>query len=118
MQANLLQLSVQWAQARARYDNVDDRILLRLSRFEKLCEAPSTVQIYPLLICLHVQSTLSWVFWSESSFVFMRQVLAAILGEMHQTSGRVVSRGTIAYCAQQPWLISGTLRDNVRLQRR
>ena len=40
-------------------------------------------------------------------------ILAAMLGEMHQTRGRVVSRGTIAYCAQQPWLISGTLRDNV-----
>jgi ABC-type multidrug transport system fused ATPase/permease subunit len=40
-------------------------------------------------------------------------VLAAMLGEMHQVEGRVVSKGTIAYCAQQPWLISGTLRDNV-----
>lgn len=84
MQANLLQLSVQLAQARVRYENVDYKLLLRLSRFG-----------------------------SESSFVSMWQVLAAILGEMHQTSGRVVSRGTIAYCAQQPWLISGTLRDNV-----
>jgi len=41
-------------------------------------------------------------------------VLAAMLGEMHQTRGWVVSRGKIAYCAQQPWLVSGTLRDNVR----
>ena len=40
-------------------------------------------------------------------------VLATILGEMVQLAGRVELRGTVGFCAQQPWLISGTLRDNI-----
>eukprot|EP01051_Picozoa_sp_SAG22_P014343 SAG22_NODE_1727_length_3711_cov_8.805925_1_plen_441_part_10 len=40
-------------------------------------------------------------------------VLAAILGEMHQTAGRTELRGSVGYCAQQPWLVSGTLRENI-----
>ena len=40
-------------------------------------------------------------------------LLAAMLGEMYQTSGRVISRGSVGYCGQEPWLISGTLKDNV-----
>lgn len=31
----------------------------------------------------------------------------------HQSHGRVVARGSIGFCGQQPWLISGTLKDNV-----
>ena len=40
-------------------------------------------------------------------------LLLAILGELRRTSGSQVVRGSVAYCAQQPWIVAGTLRDNV-----
>eukprot|EP01052_Picozoa_sp_SAG31_P028191 SAG31_NODE_2699_length_5225_cov_2.190987_4_plen_556_part_00 len=40
-------------------------------------------------------------------------LLAAALGEMRRTGGTHTVRGTVTYCSQQPWLASGTLRDNV-----
>lgn len=32
-------------------------------------------------------------------------LLSAVLGEMTKTDGRVTIRGTVAYCAQQPWIM-------------
>jgi ATP-binding cassette subfamily C (CFTR/MRP) protein 1 len=40
-------------------------------------------------------------------------LLLAILGELERTSGSQVVHGSIAYCAQQAWILAGTLRDNV-----
>ncbi|ROT37636.1 hypothetical protein SODALDRAFT_297917 [Sodiomyces alkalinus F11] len=40
-------------------------------------------------------------------------LLHAILGEMHKTRGSVVVRGSVAYASQQPWLLHGTVRDNI-----
>ncbi|XP_063225209.1 ATP-binding cassette sub-family C member Sur isoform X2 [Bacillus rossius redtenbacheri] len=42
-------------------------------------------------------------------------VLSALLGEMHVVSGRVkwAEGSTVAYVAQKPWLLNGTLRDNI-----
>ncbi|KAF8634908.1 hypothetical protein AX15_000655 [Amanita polypyramis BW_CC] len=43
-------------------------------------------------------------------------VLAALLGEMHCTSGRVFldkTRHRVAYCGQNPWLEHATIRDNI-----
>jgi ATP-binding cassette subfamily C (CFTR/MRP) protein 1 len=43
-------------------------------------------------------------------------LLAALLAEITPTGGAdtlPLVRGTIAYCAQQPWIIAGTLRDNI-----
>ena len=39
--------------------------------------------------------------------------LAAILGELRGTCGRVKIQGSLAYVPQQPWVMSGTLRDNI-----
>ncbi|KAI9002882.1 ATP-binding cassette transporter 1 [Hyaloraphidium curvatum] len=39
--------------------------------------------------------------------------LSAILGEMTKVSGTVVVRGTVAYAAQDPWIMNATLRENV-----
>jgi ABC-type multidrug transport system ATPase subunit len=39
--------------------------------------------------------------------------LSALLGEMIQTDGQRVIRGTTAYCAQTPWIQNLTLRQNV-----
>jgi ABC-type multidrug transport system fused ATPase/permease subunit len=40
-------------------------------------------------------------------------LLASALGEMHQGQGRVELRGKVGYCSQQPWLMSGTLKENI-----
>ena len=40
-------------------------------------------------------------------------MLAAILGEVRGISGRVKIQGSLAYVPQQPWVMSGTLRDNI-----
>ena len=43
----------------------------------------------------------------KSSFI------SALLGDMYKTSGEVVTRGKIAYVAQQPWIMNASVRDNI-----
>lgn len=40
-------------------------------------------------------------------------LLTAILGEMQLDAGTVSVSGTIAYCAQTPWILNATVRDNI-----
>ncbi|KAJ2799091.1 hypothetical protein H4R20_004568, partial [Coemansia guatemalensis] len=40
-------------------------------------------------------------------------LVSAILGDMIKHSGDVTVRGSIAYVAQQPWILNATLRDNI-----
>ncbi|KAI8813612.1 P-loop containing nucleoside triphosphate hydrolase protein [Cladochytrium replicatum] len=40
-------------------------------------------------------------------------LLSAIIGEMEKASGSLALGGKIAYCAQQPWTLSDTLRGNI-----
>jgi ABC-type multidrug transport system fused ATPase/permease subunit len=40
-------------------------------------------------------------------------LLSACLGEMSRSGGSHTLRGSASLCAQQPWLASGTLRENV-----
>lgn len=40
-------------------------------------------------------------------------LLAAILGELDRISGRVNTKGSIAYVAQQAWIQNAPLRDNI-----
>ncbi|OXA43509.1 multidrug resistance-associated protein 1 [Folsomia candida] len=40
-------------------------------------------------------------------------LLSALLGELTKISGKVNTRGTIAYVAQQAWIQNATLRDNI-----
>ncbi|SCV73559.1 BQ2448_7485 [Microbotryum intermedium] len=40
-------------------------------------------------------------------------LLSAILGEMTKIDGSVTVRGTVAYCAQQPWIMGGSVRSNI-----
>ena len=42
-------------------------------------------------------------------------LLEALLGEAPARSGNVTVRGTVAYCAQSPWIQNASLRDNVLL---
>ncbi|EEC80143.1 hypothetical protein OsI_21937 [Oryza sativa Indica Group] len=42
-------------------------------------------------------------------------LLNSIIGEIHVTSGSVTSYGSIAYVPQVPWILSGSLRDNILL---
>ncbi|KAJ3119250.1 hypothetical protein HK100_000397 [Physocladia obscura] len=40
-------------------------------------------------------------------------LIAALLGEMERREGTVSLFGTVAYCQQQPWLVSDTVKNNV-----
>jgi ABC-type multidrug transport system fused ATPase/permease subunit/acyl-CoA synthetase (AMP-forming)/AMP-acid ligase II len=40
-------------------------------------------------------------------------LLSAIIGEMVRVSGEVYCNGSIAYCAQQPWIQTSTIQDNI-----
>ncbi|BGP00216.1 hypothetical protein NBRC10513v2_004440 [Rhodotorula toruloides] len=40
-------------------------------------------------------------------------LVSAILGEMNKVDGQVTVRGTVAYCAQQPWIMGGTVKQNI-----
>lgn len=42
-------------------------------------------------------------------------LLLGLLGEILCTSGRVQKHGTVAYCAQEPWIVNGTLRENITM---
>lgn len=44
-------------------------------------------------------------------------LLAAVLGELQGVTGRVRVCGSLAYVPQQPWIMSGTLRDNILFKR-
>ncbi|GAA5830633.1 hypothetical protein JCM11251_002541 [Rhodosporidiobolus azoricus] len=40
-------------------------------------------------------------------------LLSSVLGEMNKVSGSVTVRGTVAYTAQQPWIMGGTVKSNI-----
>lgn len=40
-------------------------------------------------------------------------LLSAIIGEMVRVSGEVRCNGSIAYCAQEPWVQTSTIQDNI-----
>ncbi|KEI41088.1 uncharacterized protein L969DRAFT_86336 [Mixia osmundae IAM 14324] len=40
-------------------------------------------------------------------------LLSAILGEMTRLDGKVKVRGKVAYAAQQPWIMGGTVKTNI-----
>ncbi|EJD44880.1 metal resistance protein ycf1 [Auricularia subglabra TFB-10046 SS5] len=40
-------------------------------------------------------------------------LLSAIVGEMARIEGEVVVRGSVAYAPQNPWIMSGSVRDNI-----
>jgi ABC-type transport system involved in cytochrome bd biosynthesis fused ATPase/permease subunit len=40
-------------------------------------------------------------------------ILMALLGEMPKTSGGVVMNGRVFYVAQEPWIFSATIKQNI-----
>ncbi|KAH7888221.1 P-loop containing nucleoside triphosphate hydrolase protein, partial [Phlebopus sp. FC_14] len=40
-------------------------------------------------------------------------LLSAIIGDMKKTEGEVVLSGSVAYAAQNPWILSATVRENI-----
>ncbi|KAJ3123054.1 Multidrug resistance-associated protein 1 [Physocladia obscura] len=42
-------------------------------------------------------------------------LLAGLAGAMRKTGGQAVITGSVAYCAQEPWIISGTIQENITL---
>ncbi|KAK9428356.1 P-loop containing nucleoside triphosphate hydrolase protein [Lipomyces doorenjongii] len=45
-------------------------------------------------------------------------MLQAILGDLDRTSGCVTVRGQIAYCAQVPWIMNATVKENILFGKR
>lgn len=45
-------------------------------------------------------------------------LLSAIIGEMTKVDGKVELHGSVAYCAQNPWILSATVRDNITFFRK
>lgn len=45
-------------------------------------------------------------------------LLSAIIGEMTKVDGKVELHGSVAYCAQNPWILSSSLRDNITFFRK
>lgn len=45
--------------------------------------------------------------------MFQGSLLNAILGELPAQTGRITVRGKIAYASQEPWVFSGTVRQNI-----
>ena len=40
-------------------------------------------------------------------------LLLGVLGDMPRLAGRVVLRGEVVYCAQEPWIQNMSLKDNI-----
>ncbi|KAL2919344.1 hypothetical protein HK105_200987 [Polyrhizophydium stewartii] len=40
-------------------------------------------------------------------------LLSALIGGMRKTAGDSALFGSVAYCAQEPWIMSGTIEDNI-----
>ncbi|KAM0414623.1 hypothetical protein ACHAPT_013533 [Fusarium lateritium] len=40
-------------------------------------------------------------------------ILHALLGDLHKANGTVTLRGSVAYVAQQPWVLNACVRDNI-----
>lgn len=45
--------------------------------------------------------------YGKSSFI------SALLGDMYKVHGQVITRGKIAYVAQQPWIMNASVKDNI-----
>ena len=50
---------------------------------------------------------------SVLDYVFQSSLLMALLRELPVTSGSIRISGRVAYVSQQPWVFSGTLKENI-----
>lgn len=46
-------------------------------------------------------------------FNFQSSFLQAILGELKSSQGQIHINGKISYASQEPWLFTGTVRNNI-----
>lgn len=44
-------------------------------------------------------------------------LLMSILGELHLNSGTVQKNGTVSYASEENWIVTGTIRENILMQR-
>ena len=63
----------------------------------------------------HAYKTDFWkIVWCMSLlYLFQSSLLMSLLGELPLTSGSVKVTGKVAYVAQQPWVFSASVRQNV-----
>ncbi|KAK9449814.1 P-loop containing nucleoside triphosphate hydrolase protein [Limtongia smithiae] len=45
-------------------------------------------------------------------------LLKALLGDLYRTSGSASTSGSIAYCSQNPWIMSASIKENILLGKR
>ncbi len=49
----------------------------------------------------------------ENTSFLQSSVLSCLLGEIPDNSGQIGMSGTVSYASQEPWLFSGSVRDNI-----
>lgn len=79
-----------------------------------LLKEPGNMRLQSTLHCLNLniqQGKLVGVCGSVGSG--KSSLISAILGQMALLHGRVSLRGTVAYVAQQAWILNASLRDNI-----
>ena len=72
-----------------------------------------TVDVDKLLYSIHGPSILNRVSRSLSCPSLQSTILHCLLGELQPLQGSVDIVGSLGYAAQDPWVFSGTLRENI-----
>ena len=57
--------------------------------------------------------SLYYVLITVALYCWQSSLLLALLGELSPRAGRVQLAGRVAYTSQEPWVFSGTIRDNI-----
>ncbi|KNC99986.1 uncharacterized protein SPPG_05362 [Spizellomyces punctatus DAOM BR117] len=100
--------------------NIDDAITLQNACFcwessknsesEADAKPPSTFQLRDMSINIpraSLTAIVGAVGAGKSSF------FSALVGDMRRTDGEANAYGTMAYCPQEPWIITGTIKENI-----
>lgn len=102
------------SQGPAQQKKVDDASSIDLEKGIEVEEAEETPGPVPFLRHVNIeirQGSLTAVVGHVGSG--KSSLLSAIIGEMMRMSGEVNCHGSIAYCAQQPWIQTTTIQDNI-----
>ncbi len=46
--------------------------------------------------------------------IYQSSILSCLLGELPASSGKVALSGTVSYASQEPWIFSGSIRQNIQ----
>lgn len=103
-------------------EELDDTIITRLDQDDKLdaititngsfswvkdAERPTLTDINISVRCGTLTAIVGRIGEGKTS------LLSAIVGDMYKKTGEIIVRGSMAYVAQQAFILSGTLRENI-----